>query len=118
LKQQAEEVIMSGHIVVLCTVPDKPAAQKIAEELLTARLAACVNLTGPIDSLYWWEGRIQRDSEVLMIIKTREELFDRLEEAVRRLHPYDVPEVVGLPIVRGSAPYLGWITEETGGNME
>ena len=104
---------MSGCIVVLSTVPDAETGRKIARGVLEKRLAACVNISGPLESHYWWEGKIQQEPEHLLIFKTREELFPALEEAVRSLHPYDVPEIIALPVGQGSPAYLGWIGSET-----
>jgi periplasmic divalent cation tolerance protein len=104
---------MSGCIVVLSTVPDTDTGRRIARAILERRLAACVNISGPLESLYWWEGKIQQDPEHLLVIKTREELFPALEEAVRSLHPYDVPEIIALPVGQGSSAYLDWIGAET-----
>ena len=105
---------MSDNIVVLSTVPDISTGRKIAQGILEERLAACVNIMGgPMESHYWWEGEIQRDPEHLLVIKTRRELFVRLEETLRALHPYDVPEVIALPIEQGSPSYLDWIASET-----
>jgi periplasmic divalent cation tolerance protein len=104
---------MSGCIVVLSTVPDTDTGRRIARAILERRLAACVNISGPLESLYWWEGKIQQDPEHLLVIKTREELFPALEEAVRSLHPYDVPEIIALPVRQGSSAYLDWIGAET-----
>jgi len=104
---------MVGYIVVLCTVPDQASGRKIAGDLLARRLAACVNISGTVESHYWWEDKIQQDEEFVLIIKTREDLFPPLEEAILRMHPYDVPEVIALPIKRGSPAYLQWIAAET-----
>ncbi len=106
---------MKGHIVALCTVPDRATGRKIAHDLLSRRLAACVNVSSAVESHYWWEGKIQQDEEFVLVIKTREDLFPSLEEAVRRMHPYDVPEVIALPIQDGSQAYLKWIDAETRG---
>ncbi len=104
---------MEEYIVVFCTVPDEKTGLDIAEKLVKARLAACVNLNGGITSFYWWQDTIEKDSENLMIIKTRRELFPELEAKITSLHPYQVPEIVALPILQGHAPYLDWIREET-----
>ena len=104
---------MSGCIVVLSTVPDTDTGRRIARAILERRLAACVNISGPLESLYWWEGKIQQDPEHLLLMKTREELFPALEEVVRSLHPYDVPEIIALPVGQGSSAYLDWIGRET-----
>jgi periplasmic divalent cation tolerance protein len=102
-------------IVVLVTAPDAEKAQGIATALVEERLAACANLVPGLISIYRWEGKVHRDPEVLVVIKTRAELFPRLEARVRALHPYKVPEIVALPILRGSEPYLRWLAEETAG---
>ena len=104
---------MSEYIVVLCTVPDRETGRAIAARLLKNRLAACVNLLGALESIYRWEGKIQEDPEYCLVIKTREALFSPLEEAIRSAHPYDVPEIIALPILRGSSSYLDWIAAET-----
>lgn len=107
---------MSDYCVVLCTVPDQETGRTIADILLEKRLAACVSLSGALESHYRWEGKIHRDPECCLVIKTREGLFAQLEEAIRSAHPYDVPEIIALPILRGSASYLSWIASETAGN--
>ncbi|MCJ7659374.1 MAG: divalent-cation tolerance protein CutA, partial [Anaerolineales bacterium] len=95
------------HIVVLITVPSKDIAEKIASALLEQNLAACVNIAAPIHSLYTWENKICEDEEMLLIIKSRAELFEnRLVPAVQAAHPYEVPEIIALPILMGSKSYL------------
>lgn len=105
---------MEKHIVVYCTTPSKEVAVAIAESLVPGRLAACVNIVGGISSIYTWKGKLCREEECLMIIKTRRELFERLRERIVSLHPYEVPEIVAIPIVSGHVPYLDWIDESTG----
>jgi periplasmic divalent cation tolerance protein len=102
------------HIVVLITVPSKDIAEKIASALLEQNLAACVNIAAPIHSLYTWENKICEDEEMLLIIKSRAELFEnRLVPAVQAAHPYEVPEIIALPILMGSKSYLDWIDGST-----
>lgn len=102
------------HIVVLITVPSKEIAEKIASALLEQNLAACVNIAAPIHSLYTWENKICEDEEMLLIIKSRAELFEnRLVPAVQAAHPYEVPEIIALPILMGSKSYLDWIDGST-----
>ena len=102
------------HIVVLITVPSKDIAEKIASALLEQNLAACVNIAAPIHSLYTWENKICGDEEMLLIIKSRAELFEnRLVPAVQAAHPYEVPEIIALPILMGSKSYLDWIDGST-----
>jgi periplasmic divalent cation tolerance protein len=100
-------------VVILVTVPDPECGERIARALLDERLAACVNRIGPIHSLYRWEGKVEAADEHLLVIKTRGGLRARIETAVAKLHPYEVPEVVALPIAGGSARYLAWIAAET-----
>ncbi len=101
----------TGSIVVFCTVPSEEAGRTIAEKIVGEQLAACVNITGEILSIYRWKGELCRDPERLCIIKTRADLFPRLESAIREAHPYEVPEIIALPVVDGHEPYLRWIGE-------
>ncbi len=98
-----------GYIVVFVTCPDKSVAEKIAEDLIKEKLAACVNITGEVNSIYFWQGNIEKDREYLMIIKTTEDLFVDLERFIKEKHPYTVPEIIGMPIIKGSKEYLNWI---------
>jgi periplasmic divalent cation tolerance protein len=100
-----------SHCVVFITVPNEAVAQRVSDTLLEARLVACVNIIHDIRSLYIWKEERQDDPEFLMIAKTRLERFQELVEAVRLVHPYEVPEIIALPIVVGDAPYLAWIDE-------
>ncbi|PRQ21282.1 putative divalent ion tolerance protein, CutA [Rosa chinensis] len=100
-------------IVVYVTVPNKEVGKKLAESLVREKLAACVNIVPGILSIYQWEGEVQTDSEELLIIKTRQSLFEALTEHVKTNHPYDVPEVIALPINAGSLNYLEWIKNST-----
>lgn len=104
---------MSEHCVVLVTCPDRTAAEQIAGVLVEERLAACVNLLGGLTSIYRWEGEVRRDAEVLLVIKTRLERFPAVENRVKSLHPYEVPEVIACAVAAGSLPYLEWINENT-----
>jgi periplasmic divalent cation tolerance protein len=102
-------------IVILITAPSIEVARQIAGLLLERRLAACVNILPGINSLYTWKGEVQDDQEVLLLVKSRPELFEReLIPAVQSIHPYEVPEMIALPIVMGSTSYLDWIVAETG----
>jgi periplasmic divalent cation tolerance protein len=101
------------HLVVYITTPDMQTGEEIAGALIERKLAACVNLI-PVHSIYRWEGEVARDDEVLLIVKTRADLFaEQLVPAVEELHPYQVPEIIALPVVMGAAGYLKWIDEET-----
>ncbi len=99
------------HIVVLSTVSNKEEAKKIAKVLVEVKLAACVNIVDKVESIYEWQGKIQEDSEVLMIIKTKNELFESVMKKIKELHSYEVPEIVALDIKQGSYDYLKWIDE-------
>jgi len=104
----------SPSLVIYCTCPDPATAERIAEALVSERLAACVNLVPGLTSIYRWQGQIQRDNEWLLIIKTRNTIYPLLETRIRDLHPYAVPEIIALPIQAGSAAYLDWIVDSTG----
>ncbi len=97
----------------MTTVPNLEAGQIIAEEVISERLAACVTLSAAVQSLYWWQGKITQDQEHTLFIKTKKDLYPKLEEKIRHTHPYELPEVIALPIFAGSKDYLGWIEEET-----
>jgi periplasmic divalent cation tolerance protein len=102
------------YIIVMITTPSKEVGEEIADSLLEKKLAACVNLIAPIYSLYSWEGKLNRDEEVLLLVKSRAEVFEsELIPAVQDVHPYEVPEIIALPIIMGSADYLGWMNEVT-----
>jgi periplasmic divalent cation tolerance protein len=104
---------MTDCVVVLVTVGSREEAERIAEALVTERLAACVNVAGPITSIYHWQGRVERGQELLLIIKTRAALWDQLEARVKSLHSYQNPEVIAVPISAGAAAYLEWLRSET-----
>lgn len=101
-------------LLILCTCPDTESASRIARKLVEERLAACVNRVPGLTSVYRWQGEIHEDSEVLLLIKTRRELFESLRARLVAMHPYDVPEVIALDISAGHAPYLEWLHAETG----
>lgn len=104
----------TGYVVVLITAPSKEVAKKISDVLLEQKLAACVNIVSPINSLYIWEGKVNNDEEVLLIAKSRADLFEsEFVDAVKSTHPYEVPEIIALPIIMGSQSYLDWIKEVT-----
>jgi periplasmic divalent cation tolerance protein len=100
-------------IIVLTTVPDREAAEALARTLLAGRLAACVNVGASVESMYHWRGQIETAREVPVAIKTRALLYSRVEAAIVAAHPYELPEVVAVPISHGLAPYLDWIAAET-----
>jgi len=102
------------YLVVFITTPSIDVGQKIADALVDKGLAACVNIISSINSIYLWQGKKQSDEETLLIVKTTQDLFsEKLVPAVQEIHPYDVPEIIALPIVFGSEKYLDWIDEST-----
>ncbi len=101
-------------MVVLVTVPDAQTAERLGEALVGEQLAACVNVLGGVRSIYRWKGAIERADELLCLCKTTSARFERLRARVLELHPYELPEIVGLPIAVGHAPYLAWITASVG----
>jgi len=103
----------SGAVVVLVTCPDPATGERLAESLLEEKLAACVNLIPGLTSLYRWEGKLCRDAESLLLIKTRHGKLAALTRRVKALHPYALPEIVALPIVQGSTEYLRWLQDST-----
>ena len=99
----------ADHRVVLSTIDDPERAAAIARVLVERRLVACVNIVGPIRSIYRWQGAVEEESEHLLIAKTRRERMKALREAIVELHPYDVPEVLELPVDGGHPAYLAWV---------
>jgi periplasmic divalent cation tolerance protein len=104
---------MIDALQVCTTIDDRDAAERIAEALVARRLAACVQITGPVTSVYRWEGKIESNQEWLCIVKTVQSRYAAVEAAIRELHTYQVPEIVAVPIVAGSASYLDWLRQET-----
>lgn len=102
-------------LLVLCTCADEALAGHIARELVTAGVAACVNRLPGLTSVYRWRGQVIEEPEVLLIIKTLAGRLAELEVRVRSLHPYEVPEIIAVPVSAGSAPYLAWLAEHAGG---
>jgi periplasmic divalent cation tolerance protein len=102
-------------LIVLCTCPDEATAERVAGALVEERLAACVNAIAGVSSTYRWQGKVERDREVLLLIKTTDSAYDRIEDRIRELHPYELPETVAVPIVRGSRAYLRWLQEAASG---
>jgi periplasmic divalent cation tolerance protein len=102
---------VSQRVVALSTVGSAEDAERIARALVERRLAACVNVVPGVASVYRWKGEICRDQEWLLVVKTRGEKLDALREALVALHPYELPELVALPIEAGHAPYLAWLDE-------
>jgi len=110
-----EAPAVTAYSIVLVTIGSADEGERIAAALVGEELAACVNVIGPIRSIYRWEGQVQRDEEVLLVIKTRTALVGAVELRVRTLHSYQTPEIIAVPIVAGSAPYLDWLARATRG---
>ena len=104
---------MSHELVVFVTTTNNEEAASIADALVSERLAACVNILGPIESVYRWEGKVTRDREALMIIKTTGERYPEVERRIKELHSYSTPEIVAIAIERGSLQYLEWLRDST-----
>jgi periplasmic divalent cation tolerance protein len=100
-------------VVVLVTVPNEGEARRIGRALVEERLAACVNVVGPVHSIYRWDGQVQEEAEHLLVVKARRDDVEALGARVQALHSYEVPEVVALDVVAGSAPYLDWVRDST-----
>ncbi|HQR51154.1 MAG TPA: divalent-cation tolerance protein CutA [Methylophilaceae bacterium] len=99
-------------ILVLTNLPDRESAGKIAAHLIEKRLAACVNILAPCTSIYHWQGKTESTQEIPLLIKTTEERYTELEQAIRALHPYELPEIIHVPVTGGLPAYLNWVSEE------
>ena len=100
-------------IAVLTNLPDSESAFNLARELVRLRLAACANVLSPATSFYRWEGREEENSEIPVLIKSTAERYPELEQAIKRLHPYSLPEIVAWPVAQGLPEYLAWVEQET-----
>ena len=96
-------------LLTLCTCPDDDRARAIASALVERHLAACVSVTAPVTSVYRWDGRVETAAEVLLLVKTTRDRYPALEQALRDLHPYQVPEIIAVPVDRGLHDYLEWV---------
>ncbi len=103
--------IVTKIIIVFCTVPDETVANNISKRLVRENVAACCNIIKNVRSIYSWEGEIQDDSELLLIIKTSIDVYDHMQQIIMEEHPYSIPEIIALPIERGSINYLKWVKE-------
>ena len=103
---------MSDFVQIVTTTAERSDAQRIAHALVEQRLAACVQIVGPIESTYCWEGKIETANEWQCWIKTKAALFGEVEQAIRQMHPYQVPEILAMPVLAGSADYLHWLEAE------
>lgn len=105
--------LLNQPLLVLANVPDQALAEKIATALVEQGLAACVNILAPVSSVYRWQGKMQRESEIPLLIKTTQARYQELERTILQLHPYDVPEIIALPLTAGLPAYLAWMQDET-----
>ncbi len=104
---------MIATLLVLCTCPDRQTALDLAGPLVQERLAACVNITAPITSVYRWQGKVEQAEECLLLIKTSARRYRELEEVLRSRHPYELPEIIAVPIQHGLTNYLQWVEQCT-----
>lgn len=100
-------------LLVMSTCPDKQSADTIAAALVEGGHAACVNIVPGLTSVYRWQGRIERDSELLLLVKTTSEAYPRVQETLRRLNPNELPEIIAVPVERGLTDYLNWVSQQT-----
>ncbi len=103
---------MVEHLQVFITLPDKKGAERLSQKLLEKRLAACIQVIGPITSHYWWQEKITHSKEWLCIAKTTRHCYHELEKTVQEFHSYEVPEIIALPITAGYQPYFKWLQQE------
>ena len=100
-------------IIILTNAPDRVIARRIADALIERKLAACVNMLAECTSVYRWKGQIETATEVPLLIKTRADIYDDVEAAIRSLHPYELPEIIAVPVGRGSSDFLDWVNAQT-----
>lgn len=103
---------MKSYIQISTTTETKEQAQKIARYLVEQKLAACVQISGPIESIYHWKEKMETSREWLLLIKTREDLFKKVKSSIKKLHSYETPEIIAVPIIKGSKEYLNWLDDE------
>ena len=104
-------------VIIFFSCPDQNSAKKLAHELVEKNLAACVNIIPKIESIYKWQGKIEKGKEILLIIKTKQDLYKKVEEFIIKNHPYDCPEIIMLPIKQGSEEYLRWLEDNLCSNI-
>lgn len=104
---------MEQILIVLTNLPDHASAERLAAALITDRAAACVNILAECRSVYRWNGAVEQENEVPLLIKTTPDAYPRVEQTIRKLHPYELPEIVAVPVVAGLPAYLAWVAHET-----
>lgn len=102
---------MKSYIQVSTTTETKEDGQKIARYLVEQKLAACVQITGPVESTYRWKSKVETAGEWLCLIKTSNHLYKKVEKAIKKLHPYETPEIIAVPVIKGSKDYLKWLND-------
>ncbi|MDD5330987.1 MAG: divalent-cation tolerance protein CutA [Sulfuricella sp.] len=105
-------------MLVITNLPDRDAARELAGKLVEQRLAACVNILAPCESVYRWQGNIEKAQEVPLLIKTLRAHYDKVEKTIRQCHPYELPEIIAIPIAAGLPAYLDWLAAETTNSAE
>lgn len=108
---QDPERLNSKYCLILCTCPDQAAAERIASALVSRHLAACVNILPGLTSIYLWAGTIEKDPELLLLIKSEHGRYSEVEQTILELHPYELPEVIAVPVAQGAESYLNWIDQ-------
>ena len=109
-----KSIMDKQYFVIFCTCPDLATAERIAKAIVEEKLAACVNILPGITSVYRWQDQTQQDSELLLLIKTRQHAYSALEKRIQQLHPYEIAEIIALPLVAGSSNYLAWLNANIG----
>ena len=102
--------LQDQYVICLISTPQEQ-AERIAKEFVSQKLAACAQILNPIHSIYWWQGKIEQDKEALILLKTMAEFIKKIKKSLKAVHPYEVPELIVIPIQDGYAPYLSWISE-------
>jgi periplasmic divalent cation tolerance protein len=105
-------------LLVLSTFPDAATARRLGRQLVEEHCAACANILPAVESIYWWQGKVESGNETLVLFKTSAERYEALETTLRRLHPYEVPEIIALPIDRGLPEYMKWVAQSCAFNRE
>ena len=111
LDGKSDEILTSAYVIIFVTVTNEEEARKIVNCLLEKRLIACGNIVGPVSSIFWWSQKIEESEEYLLQVKSRLDLFEQVSATIKDLHSYEVPEIVALPIVKGSSEYLEWLDD-------
>lgn len=103
----------TNTLLIFCTCPNRETAEQIANHLVEEQLAACINISSPVTSIYSWQGKIESEEELLLSIKTSRRRYSELEQAILNLHPYELPEIIAVPVEQGLSGYLDWVAQCT-----